>query len=190
MGEKECYLCKQMGHYKKDCTDKENASKTFANRVNRVDEMPDAQGVEEGEDEETMGGEDQNKSQNEENLPEKKKQSVAESISQDVNNEENMNSSNIDGQNTDENLTITSLVNEVREKYGNANGANTTNIPSEEKAKETVKRTREERNLDSSASSTASPNLKLIKNSDEKQENLNEKNECSNKKSDEDSDEL
>ncbi len=32
MGEKECYLCKQMGHYKKDCTDKENASKTFANR--------------------------------------------------------------------------------------------------------------------------------------------------------------
>jgi hypothetical protein len=44
----------------------EKASKSFSNRVNRLDEMPDAQGGEEGEDEETMGGDDENKSQNDE----------------------------------------------------------------------------------------------------------------------------
>ncbi len=76
-----------------------------------------------------------------------------------------MNSTNIDGQNTDKNLTITSMGNEVREKYGNANGACNENVPSEEKAKETVKRNRQDRddNIDSSASSTASQGLKLIK---------------------------
>ncbi len=90
---------------------------------------------------------------------------MTESKSQDGNNEEIMTISNIDGQNTEENLTITSMVNEVREKYGNANGACYENVSSEEKAKETVKRTGEEGGdtLESSASSTASPNLKLIK---------------------------
>jgi hypothetical protein len=112
---------------------------------------------------------------------------VTASKSQDENNEENMNSSNIDGQSRDENLTITSMVNEMREKYDNSNGACNENVPSEEKVKETAKRTRD--NLDSSASSTTSPDQKLLKNCEENKENLNEKNE-SRDISDEDSDEL
>ena len=52
------------------------------------------------------------------------------SKSQDENNEENMNSSNIDVQSRDENLTITSMVNEMREKYDNSNGACNENVPS------------------------------------------------------------
>jgi hypothetical protein len=66
------------------------------------------------------------------------------------------------------------MVNEMREKYGNSNGACNENVPSEENVKETAKRTRD--NLDSSASSSASPEQKVLKNNDDKKEKPTGKN--------------
>ena len=94
-----------------------------------------------------------------------------------------MNSSNIDGQNTEENLTITSIANELNEKGGNKDDAWEGRFPSDEKAKEIAKRTRDD--LDSSASSTASPEQKVHKNNDDKKEKPtgnNGKNQSSSKK--------
>ena len=157
-------MCKQTGHYKRDCPDKEKASKTFANRVNRVDEMPDAQCGGEGEDEETIEVVEENKSQNGEQSGEQK----------DENNEQNVNSTSIDGQKIDESLTIANIVNELKENMVQQNDAWNEDFPDEQRAKEAIKRSRET-NLDSSMSSTASPDSKLKK--DEGREDLNKMNE-------------
>ena len=78
-----------------------------------------------------------------------------------------MNSSNIDGQNTEDNLTITSIAKELKEQGGNKDDA-WDGLPSEEKANEQAKRTRAD--LDSSTSSTASPQQKVLRNNDDEKE--------------------
>ena len=91
-----------------------------------------------------------------------------------------MKSSNIDGQIT-EDLTITSIANELKEIVGNKDDAWNGQFPNEEKSKEAAKRTRD--NLDSSASSTASPEQKVLKNNEDKKEKPTGKNGKNNSSS-------
>ena len=107
---------------------------------------------------------EENKSQNGEQSGEQK----------DENNEQNVNSTSIDGQKIDESLTIANIVNELKENMVQQNDAWNEDFPDEQRAKEAIKRSRET-NLDSSMSSTASPDSKLKK--DEGREDLNKMNE-------------
>jgi hypothetical protein len=79
-----------------------------------------------------------------------------------------MNSSNIGGQNAEDNLTITSIAKELKEQEGSKADAWEGQFPSDEKEKEGGKRARAE--LDSSTSSATSPQVKVLRNNDDEKE--------------------
>ena len=110
---------------KKDCPNKEKASRLFSNRVNNVDELPDDEGeVEEGEE-----------------SGEKAKNTTAETKSQSNNDEDT--------------LTIASIVKEINGKNYNQNDAWNDEFPKEDENKKRKK----DASLNSSSSSTDSPNI-------------------------------